>query len=162
MTEFSSSERFDLWNQFLQRWPIEKLKEMTLEDYNTLGSKDSFCYWLEARTAPLGSIWGGSSFKFGIFEFNPKAKNASGVDASSLKDDKYKWMKKYGTSANDAFEKIKDIIVSIAKAASEKNFALIDKADFGHATKWKIAFLYQNQENPQLVCVYKKEKLLTM
>ena len=47
MAEPSSSERFDLWDKFTQRWPIEKLQTLTLEEYNSLGSKDSFCYWLE-------------------------------------------------------------------------------------------------------------------
>ena len=58
MVELTSQHRFDLWDQFIKTWPIEKLKELTLEEYNTLGSKNSFCYWLESKTEDLGSIWG--------------------------------------------------------------------------------------------------------
>ena len=114
MAELTSQQRFDLWDQFIKTWPIEKLKELTLEEYNTLGSKNSFCYWLESKTEDLGSIWGGSAFKFGIFEFDPNSKNAKDEGAGFLKNDKYKWLEKYGKSASEAFDKIKEIILSIA------------------------------------------------
>ena len=99
MTEITSQERFDIWDQFIERWPIEKLRAMTLEEYNTLGSKDSFCYWLESKTYELGSIWGGSSFKFGVFEFDPNSKKANEESSGALKDTRYKWLKKYGDFA---------------------------------------------------------------
>ena len=159
MPELTSSERFDLWMRFLQRWPIDKLKKMTLTEYNSLGNKDSFCSWLENLTEPLGSIWGGSSFKFGIFEFDPESENANKDSAGVLRDDKYKWTPKYGESADAAFEKIKSIIVSIAEASSAGDYVAIDSVDLGHATKWKIAFLYQDHENPKLVAIYKRDWL---
>ena len=159
MADLTSSERFSLWKQFLQRWPIEKLKTLTLKEYNFLGSKDSFCYWLESRTESLGSIWGGSSFKFGIFEFDPESESANKDSAGILRDEKYKWLQKYGNNADEAFEKVKSIIISLAKASSEGNYAAIDDADLGHATKWKIAFLYQPKETIKLPCVYRVDWL---
>ena len=158
MPELTSSERFDLWMRFLQRWSIDKLKKMTLTEYNSLGNKDSFCSWLENLTEPLGSIWGGSSFKFGIFEFDPESENANKDSAGVLRDDKYKWTPKYGESADAAFEKIKSIIVSIAEASSAGDYVAIDSADLGHATKWKIAFLYQDHDNPKLVALKKRSQ----
>ncbi|CAG0969132.1 hypothetical protein ANRL3_01383 [Anaerolineae bacterium] len=56
-----------LWDEFLQRWPLENLALMTLEQYAQVGSQDAFVYWIEAKTGSLGSIWGGSSFKFGVY-----------------------------------------------------------------------------------------------
>ncbi|MDA3956975.1 hypothetical protein [Oceanispirochaeta sp.] len=53
------------WEEFLQEWPLEKVKTMTLPMYTSVGKKDTFTYWLESRLDKLGSIWGGSSFKFG-------------------------------------------------------------------------------------------------
>ncbi len=159
MAELTSQQRFDLWDQFIKTWPIEKLKELTLEEYNTLGSKNSFCYWLESKTEDLGSIWGGSAFKFGIFEFDPNSKNAKDEGAGFLKDDKYKWLEKYGKSASEAFEKIRGIILSIAKSAAEGNLSAIDSADLGHATKWKIAFLYQKKTDIKIPCVYLEDRL---
>lgn len=158
MTELSSTDRFNIWSQFITRWPIEKLQNLTLEEYNTIGSQDSFCYWIESKTEDLGSIWGGSAFKFGIFEYNKQVDKET-VRTSFLKDDRYKWQKKYGSTALEAFNKIKEIVVKIANAASNGNFELIDDIDFGQVTKWKIAFLYQNQAEIKIPCVYKEENL---
>jgi 5-methylcytosine-specific restriction endonuclease McrBC GTP-binding regulatory subunit McrB len=45
---------------FIQEWPLDRIQNMTLEEYTNL-NKTSFCYWVEAVTTDLGSIWGGSS-----------------------------------------------------------------------------------------------------
>ena len=115
MTELSSGDCFKIWSQFITRWPIEKLQNLTLEEYNSLGDKDSFCYWLESKTEDLGSMWGGSAFKFGIFEYN-KQNDKETADTSFLKDDRYKWVKKYGATAIDAFNKIKEVVAKISRA----------------------------------------------
>ena len=111
MPEYTPQECFNLWEKFTEKWPIDNLQRMTLGEYNALGDKNSFCYWLESITTPLGSIWGGSAFKFGIFEFDPNSKNAKDEGAGFLKDDKYKWLEKYGKTASEAFEKIKGIVI---------------------------------------------------
>ena len=59
-------EREALWDKFLQRWPLESLAGMTLEQYSRTGDQDCFVYWLELLTESLGSIWGGSAFKLGV------------------------------------------------------------------------------------------------
>jgi len=58
-----------LHQEFLTRFPREHLAEMTLEEYalGHSGFRDSFCYWLEWRTQPLGSVRGGSSAKWGVW-----------------------------------------------------------------------------------------------
>jgi 5-methylcytosine-specific restriction protein B len=63
----SIEERQTIWDRFLQRWPHEALGQMTLEQYTQSGGKDCFVYWLEVLTEKLGSMWGGSAFKFGIY-----------------------------------------------------------------------------------------------
>lgn len=65
-------DRRTLYNQFLQQFPIENLEAMTLEEYTNLDKDNSFCYWLESKTYDLGSIWGGSAYKFGIFKFDKR------------------------------------------------------------------------------------------
>ena len=60
-------KEYELWDEFLTVWPLTRLATMTLDDYSQAGSKDSFTYWIESRLDELGSIWGGSSFKFGVF-----------------------------------------------------------------------------------------------
>jgi len=47
------AEREALWTQFLERWPLESLRQMSLEEYNQAGSDDHFCRWLEKHTESL-------------------------------------------------------------------------------------------------------------
>lgn len=56
-------DRRQLYNDFLKAFPVESLKNMTLEQYTDLKKDNSFCYWIEAKTSELGSIWGGCSYK---------------------------------------------------------------------------------------------------
>ena len=41
---------YNLRDEFLRTWPLERVKEMTIEEYTNLNKKDSFCYWLESIT----------------------------------------------------------------------------------------------------------------
>ena len=65
---FSTSDA--LWQEFLQAWPLERLRTMSLSDYTAAGDKETFTYWMESRLDEYGSIWGGSAFKFGIYSRN--------------------------------------------------------------------------------------------
>ena len=85
-------DRRQLYNDFLKAFPVESLKDMTLEQYTDLKKDNSFCYWLEAKTSELGSIWGGSSYKFGIYEYQKRPKLSSPLVKS---DEKYAWYSKY-------------------------------------------------------------------
>lgn len=150
-----------LWSDFLQRWPLEKLNQLTLEQYTqVLGDQvegDSFTYWLESKTEEIGSIWGGSSFKFGIYQrANMEAKvNGQG----RVFGDKYAWYEKYGTSPEVAFAAVKNEVVKVANAARARQTDQILQADLGPAVKWKIAFLYQPFEAPYLLPIFSREVL---
>ena len=146
-----------VWDSFLKRWPIERLESMTLEDYTKLGGKDSLCYWLESKLENLGSIWGGSAYKFGIFEYNktdpkPLDKGASG-------DDRYRWYTKYGETAEAAFKVVKDRVVAAARAGAAADLDSIEHLDLSPVVKWKIAFLYQDRTRIPLVQIFKREML---
>ena len=56
-------------------------------------------------------------------------------------------------------KKIKGIILSIVNAAVEGNLSVIDTADLGHTTKWKIAFLYQKKTDIKISCIYLEDRL---
>lgn len=153
----------ELYDSFLNEFPLEKLQTMKLEQYTNLDKKDSFCYWLEVLTSDLGSIWGGSSYKFGIYKYNaiPKRKNAN--DSSYKYDDEYAWLAKHGEERGIAFDKIKTMIYQIAYSANEGNFSAIDYIDLGDTYKWKIAFLYSNKNlisvfNPFMLRIAATEK----
>lgn len=61
--ELGHQEQID----FMHTWPLERLQQMTLEEYSNADRDSSFIYWIEKRTENAGSIWGGSAFKFGIY-----------------------------------------------------------------------------------------------
>ena len=44
---FSTSDA--LWQEFLQAWPLERLRTMSLSDYTAAGDKETFTYWMESR-----------------------------------------------------------------------------------------------------------------
>lgn len=59
----------ELVSQFQQKFSRDKLRSMTLEDY-VVGhqSKNSFCYWLERKTEPVGKLFtGGSGYGFNLY-----------------------------------------------------------------------------------------------
>ncbi len=150
-------KRENLWTEFLQRWPLDSLHNMILEQYSQAGDTDCFVYWLEAKTEELGSIWGGSAFKFGIYSRKNKDKKPPTKGLSY--GENYAWYTKYGVSEEEAFSNIKEIIIRIAKAARQGQLEIIDSADLGSAVKWKIAFLYQNRDVPTVLPIYKNEWL---
>ena len=148
-------DRRQLYNDFLKAFPVESLKDMTLEQYTDLKKDNSFCYWLEAKTSELGSIWGGSSYKFGIYEYQKRPKLSSPLVKS---DEKYAWYTKYHkATALEAYDVVREAIIKIALYAQQGKWNEIEEiSELGHSYKWKIAFMYSCE---QLVPIYKKEML---
>jgi hypothetical protein len=140
----------DTWNEFKNVWPLSRVKIMTLDEYTNVGKKDTFTYWIESRLDKLGSIWGGSSFKFGIYSRNDKGikENVSG----RMYSEKYGWLNKYGASEAEAFKNVKLQIIETIDAVQKNELERIDQIDLGGAYKWKIAFHYQNSLD-QAVCI---------
>lgn len=136
----TSTEAKKLYNEFQSKFPLEKIKNLKLEEYTNLNREDSFCYWLETKTESLGSIWGGSAYKFGIFKISGEIKPSN----KALNDGVYAWYKKYGDARDEAYQSILSNIIKVAEAAQQKNFSLIDTIDLGISYKWKIAYLYSN------------------
>lgn len=151
-----NDSRYKLKNDFLETFPIETLRVLSLEQYTDLKRENSFCYWLESRTYDLGSIWGGSSYKFGIYRHAKVP-----TDSRVVSDDEYTWYKSFNAGTRDeAFSIVRNAIVYIAEAADAGKFERIEeyKSVFGDAMKWKIAFLYSHNT---LVPIYKKEMLVS-
>ncbi|WP_396137399.1 hypothetical protein [Flavobacterium sp.] len=112
---------YQLKETFLQEWPLDRIQNMTLEEYTNL-DKTSFCYWVEATTTDLGSIWGGSAYKFGIF----KRKNLESTTSKEnlLTDGEYGWAKKYGNTKEIAFQNIKNILSAIIENTQNNTIVL--------------------------------------
>lgn len=137
-------EHHELNEEFLKMFPLEKLKDMTIEQYTNLNKSDSFCYWLEFKSKILGSVGGSNSYKFGIYRYNQKPKENS----NCLYDDKYTWWAFLGKTASEAFEKVKKAVIVAAESGRNGNLNDIEAInnEIGPMIKWKIAFIYSNEK----------------
>ncbi|NOV25986.1 hypothetical protein E5S69_21005 [Cupriavidus necator] len=145
------------WDAFLQRWPLDELASMSLREYSEAGNQDCFVYWLEAKTEALGSVWGGSAFKFGIYS-RKKAGEAK-RDVDRYYGENYAWYAKYGDTPEAAFAQVINKVVQVANAARSGDLDEIDEVDLGQVVKWKLAFLYQDRGHPAILPVLKLEYL---
>ena len=149
----SNAELYKQKDDYLKEWSIERLKTMTIKEYTNL-EKTSFCYSLEHNTRNLGSIKGGSSYKFGIYRMAESSETQPANNRTN--DGEYAWHLKYGETRDEAFKSIKLLINQIASFSQENRFKEIEEIDLGNAFKWKIAFLYNDF---QLINVFKHSSL---
>ncbi len=149
---------YDLWDEFLRVWPRERLAAMTLDDYTRAGSKDSFTYWIESRLDGLGSIWGGSAFKFGIF--SRKDAEEKRTDDKLSYSDTHGWYSSLGATAQQAFERVRQHVAQVAALAALGDIDGLEAFEhLGEAIKWKVAFHYQDRQAPVIVDIFKKAPL---
>lgn len=154
----SYSDKYKLWDEFLDEWPLSRLSEMTLDEYIKTGSQDTFTYWIESRLGKLGSIWGGSAFKFGVFSRESSEPKVN--DKKHSYSDTHGWYTALGDSAEETFEKVRESVVRVAQLARSGDLESIEAfTGLGEAYKWKIAFHYQDRSNPTIVNVFKPEAL---
>lgn len=147
------NELTELLDEFLTRWQIEEVKKLTLQEYVSIGNKDTFCQWIETKTRMLGSIKGMSSIKFGIYERIDPQKRPKNYE----NDNKYSWLRRYrANTKEEAFKFVKSDIIKIIKLSEKGQFNKIDEIILPDLFKWKVAFLYSNE---RLIPIYKKEIL---
>lgn len=161
LDEKKLQEILDGFLNFQEVWTLEKVKNMTLEEYTNIKkdnpNRDDFTFWIESKLDNLGSIWGGSAFKFGIYRRNDESQKES--SSGRLYSQNYAWIAKYGNNENEAFNNIKEKIIQIIQASQDNNLKTIEKIDFGDAIKWKIAFHYQDVKNIKIVNIFSKNVL---
>ncbi|QWU79519.1 type IV methyl-directed restriction system, component McrB [Campylobacter novaezeelandiae] len=161
LDEKKLQEMLDGFLNFQEVWTLEKVKNMTLEEYTNIKkdnpNRDDFTFWIESKLDNLGSIWGGSAFKFGIYRRNDESQKES--SNGRLYSQNYAWIAKYGNNENKAFNNIKEKIIQIIQASQDNNLKAIGKIDFGDAIKWKIAFHYQDVKNIKIVNIFSKDIL---
>lgn len=106
-------ELLDLRRAFVTAFPPDQLASLTLERYALgAGSKDSFCYWLEYKLDPLGSIKGGSVKKHAVWWDQKATQWAWSVDAPD---------------AEVAFASIRSGLVALVAAAQAQNWNALDQ-----------------------------------
>lgn len=154
---FSQDE--STWDAFLAAWPLERLHAMSLEEYTSAGDRDCFVYWMEGGLDQYGSIWGGSAFKFGIYSRNDHAPKEG--DKSLAYGLDYGWYRRFGDTPEEAFAKVRQEVIAIAKAARAGRLEEIDKSELGPSYRWKIAFHYQDRGGPKpFPCIFLRQPLL--
>ncbi|GAB3517027.1 AAA family ATPase [Photobacterium alginatilyticum] len=149
-------KRLSAWDDFLTRWPKQKVKELTLEEYVDVNNRDTFAYWLEHRTKILGSIRGGDSSKFGIYRRNKPPKG----ERSHIKHGEvYSWIARFGKTEEEAFDTIKKDILKVIACIESGDVNTIQEIGLADTLKWKLAFLYQDAENPTVINIFKRDML---
>jgi hypothetical protein len=134
-------EQRKLLQSFLSTWSLERVRNMTIEEYTNVGKTDTFTYLLEFGSEELGVISGRPSNKFGIWH----RRRDTEIDGRDfLYNQTYAWYKKYGQTPQEAFEVVRSHVVSIIENAQSDNIAAIDNIDLDSLSKWKIAFLYSS------------------
>ena len=146
-----------LWSEFLEIWPPDRVRGMSLEDYTNVNRDDTLCYWLEQTTKSLGSIRGGAASKFGIYRQVKKETKAP--KGAMVWRDEYAWMRKYGETAEAAFAEVRSRLTRVIDAVLAGDLKAVEQVKFSPTVKWKVAFLYQDREDPKLLAIY-SEKLL--
>jgi 5-methylcytosine-specific restriction protein B len=151
-------QQYAIWDEFLSVWPVSRLTSMTINEYTQAGSQDSFTYWIESRLDKMGSIWGGSSFKFGVFSRKSTDNMPSGAKRSY--SDEYGWYSTLGDTADEAFARVRGYVVQVAQLASDGDLDAIEAFEhLGESVKWKIAFHYQDRQKPMIVNIFKRDWL---
>jgi 5-methylcytosine-specific restriction protein B len=107
------TELLKLREEFVRRFPKERLGEMTLEEYAVgTGGDDNFSYWLEYKTKELGRVGSGGAIKTGVWW--------------SKADGGWSWNKKTYKSPDGALSRITTGLVKLVEAAEEARFDELD------------------------------------
>ena len=141
--QFTPEEFQAIQDDFLNAWPIERLKAMTLEEYSNR-DKTSFTYWLEFKSRWTGSIRGGSSLKFLVY--NRSERSAVPPKKSWSTNGVYAWQTSLGQSQEEVFQVVKVEVLKLVAAGQAMDFEAIESSKlFGSAVKWKIAAMYNSE-----------------
>jgi hypothetical protein len=118
--------------QFLRLYPLNRLKDITLDEYVIGKGTASFCACVEAKTRAWANIQGATANKFGIYYGKTKSDPTI----------KYRFTQKFGYTKKAAFDGVKDALLNLVKAGKSKNFKEIDENPLSQMFKAKILSLY--------------------
>ncbi|EID0034480.1 DUF3883 domain-containing protein [Vibrio alginolyticus] len=117
---------------FLRKFPLESLSQLSLDDYVIGKGTASFCAMVEAKTKGWANIQGATASKFGIYYGKKKGDP----------HEKYRPSKKFGSTPNEAFASIKKSLVDLIELGEKLDFKGIDQNPFSQMFKAKILSLY--------------------
>lgn len=156
------------YNSFVEKYPVNLLEKLTLEEYTNIKINDNdeyFTHWLERKTENCGKFRTASSYAYGIYKVNPN--NIQDENEKKIAEDKYKAFdennkksKDYlsNDKAQEYFKKtVLPIIVALSKyedIGDNHNLKTVRPLDINYARK--IAYMYNVDK---LIPIFKKEVL---
>lgn len=130
-------ELFKLKEKFTKDYTIKIISSLSLDDFVTGKGSPTFCNRIENELNAWGNIHGSTAKKFGIYY---------GVDGND-KENKYRIGKvKFGTSVDEAFEKIKSSIVELIVVENENNFDILKRNLISPMFKGKLLSIYHSNK----------------
>lgn len=141
--------------QFLSLWPLESIQKLKFKDYYHAKQYDSFARYLDLFDISMGETYGNN---FHVWKPADEKKEAREHEVYRY-ENKLAWDKKFGQTFDEAFETVKDRVLRIAELARQGDFAEIETIELNSALKWKIAFVYQDFNQPKVYPIFSKEDL---
>ena len=135
--------------QFLKLWPIERLQNLTVEEYHQAKNKDCFIAQIDSFDPTQGEPTFANYFD--IWE-----PIHLGKDEKYHNVKPYSWHKRLGDNLELAFETLKQEILDILDAVQRRDLNAIDQIQFPKGLKWMIAFLYQDSNDPCIIPIVSK------
>lgn len=129
---------------FLEQWPVERLKNLTVEDYHQANSKDCFIAQIDSFDPTQGKPTFANYFDI----WEPVT---LGKDDKYQNEKPYSWNKRLGNTPAEAFQNLKQEILDIVDAVQRRDLNAIDQIQFTKGLKWMIAFLYQDFSKPCVI-----------
>src|ERR1035441_8862824 len=96
--------------QFIQKFPINAIHKLTLDEYVVGHHTSSFCNLVESGTKAWANIQGATSFKFGIYFGKTKSDPTR----------KYRFTAKFGTNEKEAFAAVKAALLDLVALGAAK------------------------------------------
>ena len=129
---------------FLERWPIDRIKNLTIEDYHQANNELSFIIQVDLFS-PVEDGLTMSNY----YEIWQPITLGKGADYHNQIP--YSWHKRLGDDSNLAFTTLKQEILNIIEAVQHRDLNAIDQIAFNSSLKWMIAFLYQDFSDPFII-----------
>ena len=128
--KLSSKQVVSLLSNFQEKFPKGKLGDIAFEDY-VLGTKrkvNSYSYWLEFKSAKLGSIAGGSVTKHGIW---------------LSKEGNFQTTKRFSAPTKEAsMDIMRNVLSDLIENGARRDFFAIDAIDAADTLKYKTIYMY--------------------
>ena len=122
-----------LRKEFVRRYSRQALETMTVDEYslnkqNNALSKESFCYWVETKLRGLGSIHGGTSFKFGTYLGQTKSDRT--------------FQRRWTDWTGESFDTIRNALIELYEAGKAEDIEIIKSNKLSPMFKGKLLSLY--------------------